>query len=120
MGSKKFRILSFKYAFDGIYAALKQEPNLKIHFLIALLVIGLSFFLNISLTDWAIIIFIIGFVLAIELTNTAIEKIVDVFTDKEHPGAKYAKDISAGAVLVAAVTSVVVGLLIFLPYLTRG
>lgn len=116
MASKRFRILSFKYALEGIYAALKQEPNLKIHFLIALLVIALSFILNISTTDWVIIIFIIGFVIAIELTNTAIEKVVDVFTDKEHPGAKYAKDISAGAVLVAAITSVIIGFFIFLPY----
>lgn len=120
MSPKKFRILSFKYAFEGIFAALKQEPNLKIHFLFALLVVTLGFFLNISQTDWIIIILVIGFVLAVELTNTAIEKAVDVFTDKEHPGAKYAKDISAGAVLVAAITSAIVGLLIFLPYMTRG
>lgn len=116
MDRKKFSILSFKYAIDGILAALKQEPNLKIHLLIALAVIGLSFFLNISPTDWIIIILIIGFVVAVELTNTAIEKIVDVFTDKEHPGAKYAKDISAGAVLIAAITASIIGLLVFLPY----
>lgn len=116
MSPKKFRILSFKYAIDGILAALKQEPNLKIHFLIALCVIGFSFFLNISPTDWVIIILVIGFVVAVELTNTAIEKIVDTFTDKEHPGAKYAKDISAGAVLVAAITASIIGLLVFLPY----
>ncbi len=116
MSRKKFGILSFKYAFNGIYAALKQEPNLKIHFLIALSVVGLSFFLNISPTDWVIIILVIGFVIAVELTNTAIEKIVDVFTDKEHPGAKYAKDISAGAVLVTAITASIIGLFVFLPY----
>ena len=66
---------------------------------------------------WVIIIFVIGFVITIELTNTAIEAIVDHFTEKEHPGAKLAKDISAAAVLVAAATSVVTGTLIFLPYL---
>lgn len=116
MSAKKFHILSFKYALEGILAALRQEPNLKIHFLIALAVIGFSFFLNISLIDWIIIILVIGFVVAVELTNTAIEKIVDVFTDKEHHGAKYAKDISAGAVLVAAITASIIGLLVFLPY----
>lgn len=116
MAPKKFSILSFKYAFEGILAALKQEPNLKIHFLIALLVIAISFILNISSTDWVIIIFIIGFVIIIELTNTAIEKVVDVFTDREHPGAKYAKDIAAGAVLISSITAAIIGLLVFLPY----
>ena len=117
MESKKFHILSFKFAFEGLAAALKSEPNLKFHFLATVLVIITSFLLNISKTDWVIIIFVIGFVITIELTNTAIEAIVDHFTEKEHPGAKLAKDISAAAVLVAAATSVVTGTLIFLPYL---
>mgnify|MGYP001618136644 FL=1 len=64
-----------------------------------------------------IIIFLIGFVIAVELTNTAIETVVDAFTDKEHPGAKLAKDISAGAVLIASITSAIIGMIIFLPYL---
>ena len=120
MGPKKrFHILSFKFALEGIYAALKEEPNLKFHFLTALLVINLAFILNVSRRDWITLIFIIGFVIAVELTNTAIETIVDAFTNKQHPRAKLAKDISAGVVLVAAITSAIVGLLIFLPYL-RG
>lgn len=116
---KKFHILSFKYAFEGIFAALKEEPNLKIHILISILVLILSYFLQISKQDWINIILIIGFVFAVELTNTAIEAVVDAFTEKEHPGAKLIKDISAGAVLVAALTSVVLGLMIFIPYLMR-
>ena len=117
MESKKFHVLSFKYALNGILDALKEEPNFKFHFLAGFLVILLSFFLNISKTDWIIIIILIGFVIAVELTNTAIEAVVDHIVQSEHPGAKLAKDISAGAVLVAAVTSVVVGALIFLPYI---
>lgn len=111
------RILSFKYAFEGILAALKEEPNLKIHFLIAVLVLGLSFFLKISKQDWIAVIILIGLVFTIELTNTAIEAVVDAFIDKEHPGAKLAKDISAGAVLVVALTAAISGIFIFLPYL---
>lgn len=118
MESKKFRLLSFKYAIEGLTAALKEEPNLKFHLLAAVLVIILSWVLKISLTDWVIVVLLIGFVISVELTNTAIEAIVDAFTDKEHPGAKLAKDISAGAVLVSAITSIFVGLLIFLPYLS--
>lgn len=114
------RILSFKYAFAGIVNALKEEPNLKIHFFIAVLVIIASFILKISKQDWINVIVLIGFVFAVELTNTAIETIVDAFTEKEHPGAKLAKDISAGAVLIAAISAAVLGLIIFLPYLYNG
>lgn len=113
------RILSFKYAIVGIISALKEEPNLKFHFVAALLVIILSSILNLSRSDWMIIIFLIGFVISVELTNTAIEAVVDAFTDKEHPGAKLAKDISAGAVLLAAVTSAIVGIIVFLPYIRQ-
>lgn len=111
------KILSFKYAFSGLLAALKEEPNLKIHFLAGFVAITWGIFLRISKTDWITIIFLIGFVISLELTNTAIEAVVDAFTDKAHPGAKLAKDISAAAVLVAAITSAVIGVMIFLPYL---
>lgn len=113
------RVLSLKYAFSGIVVALKEEPNLKFHFLAGLFVIIVAFLLEISKTDWTIIIFLIGFVISVELTNTAIEAVIDAFTDKEHPGAKLAKDISAGAVLVSAITSAIIGIIIFLPYLMR-
>lgn len=119
MDSKNFHVVSFRYAFDGIMAALQQEPNLKFHFLAAILVILLSFFLKLSRQDWIIIIILIGLVIAVELTNTAIESVVDHFTQNNHPGAKLAKDISAGAVLVAALTAAIVGIMIFLPYFTQ-
>lgn len=116
MDSKRFHILSFKYAFQGIISALKEEPNLKIHFIIALLVLALSYFLQISKQDWINIIILIGLVFTVELTNTAIEVVVDAFVDREHPGAKLAKDISAGAVLVVSLVAVIVGIIIFSPY----
>lgn len=116
----KRKILSFKYAFSGIIVALREEPNLKFHFFVGLIVILVAMFLNISRADWIIIIFLIGFVISVELTNTAIEAVVDAFTDKEHPGAKLSKDISAGAVLVAAITAAILGIMIFLPYITNG
>ncbi len=87
--------------------------------MVGVIALLLAFFLQISKLDWVIIIFLIGFVVSLELTNTAIEAVVDHFTDKKHLGAKLAKDISAAAVLVAAITSVVVGALIFLPYLLK-
>lgn len=115
--SAKHHILSFKYAFSGLVSASKTEPKLKIHFIIGLVVIIISALLRISVYDWMIIIFLIGFVISLELTNTAIEAVVNAFTDQEHPGAKLAKDISAGAVLAAAMTSAVLGIIILLPYL---
>lgn len=115
----KRRILSFKYAFTGLVAALREEPNLKIHFVISILVFIASLLFQLSRQDFLIIIFLIGFVVSLELTNTAVEAVVDAFTDREHPRAKYAKDISAAAVLVAAITSAVLGIMIFLPYIFK-
>lgn len=117
MDQKNIHVVSFKYAFAGLVAALKEEPNLKFHFLAGLLVILLSFFLNISRQDWIIIILLIGLVISVELTNTAIEAVVNTFVQKTHPGAKLAKDISAGAVLVVALTAAFCGILVFAPYL---
>lgn len=114
---KRFSILSFRYAYEGFVAALKAEPNLKFHMLAGLIVTLSAFYFKVSKTDWIFLIILIGFVIAIELTNTSIESTVDAFIDKQHPGAKLAKDISAGAVLVAAVTAAILGIIIFLPYI---
>lgn len=111
------RILSFKYAFEGIWTALKQEPNLKFHLLSALIVILFGLIFNISKIEWLFIIVAIGLVFSLELTNTAIEEIVDSFTKDVHPAAKKAKDVASAAVLVAAVTALLIGLFVFLPYL---
>lgn len=118
MNKDNRHILSFKYAFEGIWSALKEEPNLKTHLILALSVLIFAFILQVTLTHLIIIIILIGLVIALELTNTAIEAVVDSFTLEEHPGAKLAKDISAGAVLVISVTAAIAGLVIFLPYLT--
>ncbi len=112
------RALSFKYAFEGIVTAFRDQPNLKLHLVAAAAVIFVSHFLGISKTEWLIIILTIGFVVTAELTNTAIEEVVDSFTDQVHPAAKKAKDVAAAAVLVASITAAVVGLTIFLPYIT--
>lgn len=111
------RALSFKYAFEGIVSALKEEPNLKFHFLIGLVVVGLGILLNITTIDWILVIILVGLVVSVELTNTAIETVVDHIIKEEHPEAKMAKDISAGAVLVVSITAAIAGILIFLPYL---
>ncbi len=115
----KHRVLSFKYAFEGIVAALNDEPNMKFHFLAAALVIVAGFFFNLTEIEWLIVIFTIGLVIGIELTNTAIEEIVNSFTEEKHPSAKKAKDVAAGAVLVVSIMASLIGLIIFLPHLLK-
>lgn len=114
---KSFKITSFKHATSGILAAFKLEPNIKIHILAGAVVIILGLILNLNSSDWVKVIILIGFVISVELTNASIEQVVDSFTSAEHPGAKLAKDISAGAVLVAALTAAVSGAIIFFPYI---
>lgn len=114
---KSKRALSFKYAFEGIFTAFKDQPNLKLHVFAACAVVFVGLFLDITKIEWLALVITIGLVITFELTNTAIEEVVDSFTDQVHPAAKKAKDVAAAAVLVAAITAVVVGLIIFLPYL---
>ncbi|MBI4037101.1 diacylglycerol kinase family protein [Candidatus Daviesbacteria bacterium] len=115
--SRFHHILSFKHAFEGLLSALKEEPNLKFHFIFAVMVLSAAYYFQITALDWIIIIVIISIVLALELTNTAIEAIVDSFTIDQHPRAKYAKDIGAAAVLLSAIFASIVGIIIFWPYL---
>ena len=75
--------------------------------------------LGITRMEWMIIILCIGVVIAAELFNTAIEKLVDLVSPQQHPVAGQVKDIAAGAVLVCAATAAIIGLIVFIPYLTR-
>lgn len=110
------RILSFKYAGEGIWTALKEEPNLKFHFFAALVVYVLGLYYNITKLDWILLVIVAGVVISLELTNTAIETVVNSFTEDTHPGAKRAKDVAAGAVLISAIMAIIVGVIIFTPY----
>ena len=112
---KKNIIKSFKYAFEGIFTGVKKETNMKIHILIMILVIIFGIFLKISKIEWIICIILFGFVISMELMNTAIENTVDLITLEKNPKAKIAKDESEGAVLISAITSAIIGLIIFTP-----
>jgi undecaprenol kinase len=111
---------SFSFAMTGIKTALWSERNMRIHFLVSLLVIGCALFFSISQLEWLFVIFAIGGIFSLELINTAIERVVDLVTKEYHPLAKQAKDIAAGAVFIYAITVVVIGIIIFLPYILRG
>lgn len=105
---------SFGFAFKGIAQVLK-ERNFKIQLFVALIAIVLGFVLKLSNSEWFCIILCIGFVLCLEIINTAIEKTIDLLHPDWNERAGKIKDISAGAVLVAAITSAIVGGIIFIP-----
>lgn len=110
-------ISSFKYAFQGMFSALKTERNLKIHVTIMILVIIAGIVLKISKIEWIICIILFGLVIGGEMFNSAIETVVDVAMPDINPKAKFAKDAAAGAVLVFAIASAIIGFMIFGPKL---
>jgi|ERR1700677_2427456 diacylglycerol kinase (ATP) len=111
------RLKSFKFAFDGIRELLIREHNARIHLAATVGVIVAGFVLHASTTDAAVLAVVTGLVWITEILNTCVEQMMDFVYPQEHPGIKIIKDLAAGAVLVAAATAVVAGLLIFIPKL---
>ncbi len=110
-------IASFGYAFAGIGYALRTQRNLRIHLGITLAVVVTGLSLGLSRWEWTAIVLVVGLVLATEMFNSAVEAVVDLASPGLHPLAKVAKDAAAGAVVLAAATAVMVGLLILGPHL---
>ena len=104
---------SFNYAFEGIIHVLRTQRNMRIHFAIAVVVLVAALFADVTKLELIALLLAITFVLVAELVNTAIEAAVDVASTSFDPMAKLAKDIAAGAVLVAALNAVAVGYLVF-------
>lgn len=112
MGARRL-LDSFTYAMEGIVYALKTQRNMRIHLVAAAVVLSYSFFARITRLELILVILAVTMVIICELINTAIEKTVDIATQEFHPIAKIAKDVAAGAVLVSALCSAVVGYLVF-------
>ncbi len=106
---------SLSNAVDGIISAIKAEQNMKVHLFAAASVLILSFLFDLSIAEILILCITIAFVIVCELFNTAIELVVDMIVSVNHPKAKAIKDISAGAVLVSAFLSLIIGYFIFFP-----
>ena len=104
---------SFNYALEGVIHVLRTQRNLRIHFLAAVLVFAGAIALGVSRLQLIALVIAIAFVLVAEMLNTAIEGVIDVSTTSFDPNAKLAKDIAAGAVLIASITAVAVGYLVF-------
>ncbi|KYG82696.1 diacylglycerol kinase family protein [Roseivirga echinicomitans] len=118
--SKKFSVLarlkSFKFALKGLWHVVQHEHNFRVHLFATLLVLLLGFYLNLSVFEWLWIVAAIAMVLVAELFNSSIEKLVDLVSPDFNPKAAIIKDIAAAAVLITAITAVVIGTIIFYPY----
>lgn len=108
---------SFYYAFEGLYFVFRKDQNLRIHVVVAIVVLFFALFLKVSLIELAILFIAIAFVICLEIMNGALEQVVDLIVNEHRKEAKFAKDASAGMVLIAAFTSILVGICIFTPHL---
>lgn len=115
--SIRSRIKSFRYAFEGIITMLKEEHNSRIHLVAAIFAVVAGFLLDISLKEWALIVIVSGFVFLAELVNSAIELMADKIDPRTDPEIKKIKDYAAAGVLIAALVSMIVGGLVFIPAL---
>lgn len=111
---KRF-IKSLGHALNGWILFFAKEKNGQIQSVITILVIVAGFLLKISNMEWLIILLCMGLVLAMEMTNSVIEKLIDFLNPAQHPQIKWIKDVAAGAVLWTAVLSAIIGIIIFLP-----
>lgn len=109
------RIAAFGHAFRGWWYVLQTQQNAWIHSLFATAVVLVGLWVGLKPIDWAVIVLTIAMVFTAEFINTAIEAVVDLASPVHHPLAKVGKDVGAGAVLVAALAGIVIGLLVIGP-----
>ncbi|MGV8983205.1 diacylglycerol kinase [Clostridium sp.] len=109
---------SFNYAIEGIIYSIRTQRNMKIHMIVTILVLTATFFFDLSKIELMILTITITLVIVAEMINTAVECAIDATTNFYHPLAKIAKNVAAGAVLVTAINSVLVGYVIFWDKLT--
>ena len=107
------QVKSFKYAFQGVFHALINEPNFRIQLVIVFLSVLFGIKFAISTTEWGLLILSLGFLLSAEMVNTVVENFIDVLIQGQHAGAKIIKDVSAGFVLITAITALLIFFLIF-------
>ena len=113
------RLRSFGHAFRGLKVLVQSQPNARIHVLATVLVAAAGVLLRISSTEWALVALAVACVWMAEALNTSIEFLVDLASPDLHPLAAKAKDVAAGAVLIAAIGSLFVGALVFGPHVSR-
>ena len=121
MNSHKFslskRLKSFSYAFNGLRILLSEEHNSLIHLVASVIAVLAGVILHISLYEWIAVCFAIGFVFAMELVNTAFENLSDLVSPQQNTSIKVVKDVAAAAVFMAALSALIVGMIVFVPKL---
>lgn len=110
---------SFGYAIQGIITLLRTEQNARLHFVIAFAVGTLAYLFHVNHLEAAVLFFAVTLVFVVEITNTAIEKLLDLVHPESHHKVAFIKDAMAGATLIAAIIAAVVGALTFWPYLAK-
>lgn len=115
MGLKHPTTKSFYYALQGFKTAVINEPNMRVHLIATSLSVTLGIVLEINSLEWMLLACVIFFVITLELLNTVLEAIVNLVSPNVEPYAKVAKDVSAACVLMAALLSIIVGSILFLP-----
>ncbi|WP_107038351.1 diacylglycerol kinase family protein [Brumimicrobium mesophilum] len=110
-------MFGFKHAIRGLFLMIKTERNFKIHVFALVCVLSLGFLLDITTQDWISILMVSALVISLEIINSAIEKICNLYSTDKNEKIKNIKDISAGAVLMAALVAFIVGVLVFYPYI---
>jgi diacylglycerol kinase len=113
------RIRSFIPAFNGLKILIKEEHNSRIHLLAAILVLIASILFRISAIEWIVVIFAIGLVFVSEIINSAIENITDFISSENDETIKKIKDLSAAGVLISSFTSLIIGLIVFIPKVSK-
>ncbi|MBK9525957.1 MAG: diacylglycerol kinase family protein [Bacteroidetes bacterium] len=113
--ARKSFLGSFKPAIAGLAAAYRSQFNMRFHVAVTVLVLAASFYFQLAPLEWCVILFCIGSVIVAELLNTSLEVTVDIASPQIQEKAGLAKDIAAAAVLIAAIMSVIIGLIIFIP-----
>jgi diacylglycerol kinase len=108
---------SLLYAIKGIVFALRNERNFQIELIVGMVVLGLMLFLPLSSLERSLIVLSVALVLTLELANTALERVMDILKPRVHPYARVIKDVMAGAVLLATLASIAIGIVIFAPYI---
>jgi len=114
MSKKMSTFKSFGFAFSGLKTAFSQEPNFKIHVFLGAVALTFGALTGLGELEWLLLLFTVILVIIMELINTTLESIVDIVQPKFHKSAKIAKDVSAAAVLVAAINAIIVGVVLFL------
>ena len=110
---------SFSHAFRGLRYVIKNEKNFQNELIISFLVILAMIYFDVTRSEAVVLFLVISGVLVMELMNTVVERVVDILKPRIHPYARLIKDLMAASVLLSSILAVIIGLIVFVPYITE-